>query len=341
MFSEARTINLFIPDWLSGWVLVIGFQCQTQINPRFYTRTCSKSGDLTGPLTCGAQGSSSTWVFRDNFPLTRNTWLSFPKYDFLIFCQIDGLWTILSCSNDPRFKKNVATNRMRDANASWNWSKWDGWHSAQDVDIEDQIRNAQFMYPDTPWRSISRAAVSCIQRCLVVSHETRYTVDQALADRWLEDKQTNTDLARLEEEARQHAECKSCRCQCHSSKCLWFAICNDIWHRVSHYFVTGWMSMVDIGDGSGRLCDRKNIFLKIASSLVNHFFVTICPWLLRAVHCPDSLTSSPSYFHFCHQIKPWEMENMTLRMRLSKWRNWPWPRPFRKTHLSRDPPPPE
>lgn len=72
----------------------------------------------------------------------------------------------------------------------------------QDVDIEDQIRNAQFMYPEKPWRSISREAVTCIQRCLVVSHETRYTVDQALADRWLGDRQCSADLARLEEEAR-------------------------------------------------------------------------------------------------------------------------------------------
>ena len=71
----------------------------------------------------------------------------------------------------------------------------------QDVDIEDQIRNAQFMYPEKPWRSISREAVTCIQRCLVVSHETRYTVDQALADTWLaEDEQCGRDLATLEEE---------------------------------------------------------------------------------------------------------------------------------------------
>ena len=72
----------------------------------------------------------------------------------------------------------------------------------QDVDIEDQIRNAQFMYPEKPWRSISRDATTCIQRCLVVSHEARYTVDQALADRWLVDRQCSADLARLEEEAR-------------------------------------------------------------------------------------------------------------------------------------------
>ena len=38
-------------------------------------------------------------------------------------------------------------------------------------------------------------------QCLVVQHETRYTVDQALADTWLaEDEQCGRDLATLEEE---------------------------------------------------------------------------------------------------------------------------------------------
>ena len=71
----------------------------------------------------------------------------------------------------------------------------------QDVDIEDQIRNAQFMYPSKPWSNISKAAVACIQQFLVVQHEARYTVGQALADQWISDKQCMADLARLEEEA--------------------------------------------------------------------------------------------------------------------------------------------
>lgn len=33
----------------------------------------------------------------------------------------------------------------------------------EDVDIEDQIKNAQFMYPSKPWSSISKAAIDCIQ----------------------------------------------------------------------------------------------------------------------------------------------------------------------------------
>ena len=47
----------------------------------------------------------------------------------------------------------------------------------------------------------------------------------------------------------------------------------------SYHFVTGWMSVAGIGDGSGRLSDGKNIFLKIASSLViYHRLFTSCPF---------------------------------------------------------------
>ena len=71
----------------------------------------------------------------------------------------------------------------------------------QDVDIEDQIRNAQFMYPEKPWKSISKEAIACIQHFLVVQHDHRYTVDQALTDKWVSDKQCLTDIGKLEEEA--------------------------------------------------------------------------------------------------------------------------------------------
>ncbi len=33
----------------------------------------------------------------------------------------------------------------------------------EDVDIQDQIKNAQFMYPDKPWKSISSEAINCIK----------------------------------------------------------------------------------------------------------------------------------------------------------------------------------
>ena len=33
----------------------------------------------------------------------------------------------------------------------------------EDVDIEDQIKNAQFMYPPKPWKTISQEAINCIK----------------------------------------------------------------------------------------------------------------------------------------------------------------------------------
>ena len=71
----------------------------------------------------------------------------------------------------------------------------------EDVDIEDQIRNAHFMYPDRPWKAISKEAVNCIQNLLVVHHESRYTVEEALTDTWLRDMQCKEDIDKLEEEA--------------------------------------------------------------------------------------------------------------------------------------------
>ena len=31
------------------------------------------------------------------------------------------------------------------------------------MELEDQIKNAQFMYPDNPWREISNEAINCIK----------------------------------------------------------------------------------------------------------------------------------------------------------------------------------
>ena len=38
---------------------------------------------------------------------------------------------------------------------------------------QDQIRNAEFMYPENPWKTISKVAVQCIQNLLVVKHDAR------------------------------------------------------------------------------------------------------------------------------------------------------------------------
>jgi len=57
------------------------------------------------------------------------------------------------------------------------------------------------MYPDNPWKNISKEAILCIQHFLVVQHDERYTVEQALQDPWIQDFQCLLDIALLEEEA--------------------------------------------------------------------------------------------------------------------------------------------
>ena len=57
------------------------------------------------------------------------------------------------------------------------------------------------MYPDKPWKNISKEAILCIQHFLVVQHDARYTVEQALLDPWIQDFQCLLDIALLEEEA--------------------------------------------------------------------------------------------------------------------------------------------
>ena len=52
----------------------------------------------------------------------------------------------------------------------------------EDVDIEDQIKNAQFMYPSRPWRAISKEAINCIQNLLVVEHEALCIFTNAISD---------------------------------------------------------------------------------------------------------------------------------------------------------------
>ena len=57
------------------------------------------------------------------------------------------------------------------------------------------------MYPEKPWKSIFKKVIACIQHFLVVQHDHRYTVDQALTDKWVSDKQCLIDIGKLEEEA--------------------------------------------------------------------------------------------------------------------------------------------
>lgn len=68
------------------------------------------------------------------------------------------------------------------------------------MELEDQIKNAQFMYPENPWKEISTDAINCIKHCLVVKHDQRYTVDEALrAPFFRDDKQCAKDIQELEE----------------------------------------------------------------------------------------------------------------------------------------------
>ncbi|XP_014670843.1 PREDICTED: serine/threonine-protein kinase D1-like [Priapulus caudatus] len=73
----------------------------------------------------------------------------------------------------------------------------------EDEDINDQIQNADFMYPPNPWRHISRDAVDLINNLLQVKMKRRYSVDKALFHPWLQDYQTYLDIRELERQVGQ------------------------------------------------------------------------------------------------------------------------------------------
>lgn len=96
----------------------------------------------------------------------------------------------------------------------------------EDEDINDQIQNAAFMYPATPWKEISSdgrpllffcyseksqafisiiyffiilvAAIDLINNLLQVKQRKRFTVDKSQLHTWLQDRQTWHDLRALE-----------------------------------------------------------------------------------------------------------------------------------------------
>nr|CAH0105340.1 unnamed protein product [Daphnia galeata] len=68
----------------------------------------------------------------------------------------------------------------------------------EDEDINDQIQNAAFMYPPSPWKEISSDAIDLIANVLQVKQRKRYTVDKSLNHIWLQDYQTWCDLRELE-----------------------------------------------------------------------------------------------------------------------------------------------
>ncbi|XP_062588156.1 serine/threonine-protein kinase D3-like isoform X2 [Saccostrea cucullata] len=69
----------------------------------------------------------------------------------------------------------------------------------EDEEISDQIQNASFMYPATPWKEISQEAIDLISNLLQVKMRKRFTVDKSLSHVWLQDYQTWCDLRQLEE----------------------------------------------------------------------------------------------------------------------------------------------
>ncbi|KAL0114046.1 hypothetical protein PUN28_011397 [Cardiocondyla obscurior] len=69
----------------------------------------------------------------------------------------------------------------------------------EEEDINEQIQNAAFMYPPTPWKEISSDAIDLINNLLQVKQRKRYTVDKSLQHAWLQDYQTWCDLRKLEQ----------------------------------------------------------------------------------------------------------------------------------------------
>jgi len=66
-------------------------------------------------------------------------------------------------------------------------------------DIVDQIQNADFMFPDNPWKEISNSAIDLIKHLLQVQRRRRLTVDRAMLHDYFKDYQTFLDLRKLEE----------------------------------------------------------------------------------------------------------------------------------------------
>ncbi|KAI0212918.1 Serine/threonine-protein kinase D3 [Lamellibrachia satsuma] len=62
----------------------------------------------------------------------------------------------------------------------------------EDEEIADQIQNAAFMYPPTPWNEISPEAVDLIRRLLKVNMNSRLSVTQAFHHRWIDEVTTHS-----------------------------------------------------------------------------------------------------------------------------------------------------
>ncbi|VDL83803.1 unnamed protein product, partial [Nippostrongylus brasiliensis] len=68
----------------------------------------------------------------------------------------------------------------------------------EDEDIHDQIQNAEFMYPPTPWKEIGESAIEFINGLLQVKMNKRFTVSKALSHLWMQGYELWSDLRLLE-----------------------------------------------------------------------------------------------------------------------------------------------
>lgn len=68
----------------------------------------------------------------------------------------------------------------------------------EEEDIQDQIHNAEFMYPSDPWLEISANGIDLIKNLLQLQQRCRFTCDKSLIHGWLQDFQTWLDLRSLE-----------------------------------------------------------------------------------------------------------------------------------------------
>ncbi|KAF1753250.1 hypothetical protein GCK72_019806 [Caenorhabditis remanei] len=68
----------------------------------------------------------------------------------------------------------------------------------EDEDINDQIQNAEFMYPPSPWKEISENAIEFINGLLQVKMSKRYTVAKAQSQIWMQNYTLWSDLRVLE-----------------------------------------------------------------------------------------------------------------------------------------------
>ncbi|KAL3985838.1 Protein kinase domain family protein [Acanthocheilonema viteae] len=70
----------------------------------------------------------------------------------------------------------------------------------EEEDINDQIHNADFMYPINPWCEITAVAIDFVNNLLQVKMSKRLTVLKALSHNWLQNYQLWSDLRSLEKE---------------------------------------------------------------------------------------------------------------------------------------------